>query len=173
MPASAEVLSQLSALKTKIQAAQSGQGANFTLNDLGLSSADFDSSSFYPAPTVGQGAAATSAEWLELIRFFESHSVPVLQLRDLLDFYRYFNVLATALLQAKFSLNNAVLGSGLFVRMIRPTTVYANGGTANETWATTVSAGWTTSFYTINLNKSPPRRSPSTPRTTSRWSSSP
>ncbi|MGI0066837.1 MAG: hypothetical protein ACREB9_00195, partial [Thermoplasmata archaeon] len=160
MTASLDVLAQIGAMEATVTSnTSSQQGATLlTLAQLGISSPEFQMAALYPIPVAPPSFQLQSNEWLEIIRFFKSHWTPALQLQTLTDLYRYFTILATAAWQAKQSLNGGVIGAPpngtIFVRMIRPATVFANGGTSIETWGATVAAGWTAGFYVINLVKS-------------------
>lgn len=145
-----QLLAKIAALK------QAGQGASIvTLDSLGLTSPEFSASQFYPSPAqFDPNTGLTANEIAYLIWFYRNHWIPILQYRDIYDFTRTFGALVQAALQAKASFSGATIGSSLFIRGIRPETVFANGGTAVHNWTTTsATAGWNSPYFTVNLNE--------------------
>ncbi|MGI0067134.1 MAG: hypothetical protein ACREB9_01715 [Thermoplasmata archaeon] len=132
-----------------------GQGT-ITFDEMiinGLGSAQFGMTQLYPAYTLPANASLFASEWLELLRYYWAHLVPVLQFRSVADLGRTFVALATTAFEAKQSVGGNI-GTTLHVRQVRPVTVYASKSstTVTETWDTSVTAGWNTSFFPINLN---------------------
>ncbi len=154
MAVSPEVNAQLARLKSIITSTKEG---NISLAGLELTAPDFSMTKMLPSPPSSvYDQSMTVDEWLYAIRYFESHLVPILTFRDFTDLNRTFFAFSAAALQAKASFSGSTFGSGLYIRGIRPATVYANGTTTTptETWNYTATAGWTSPLYTINLNKS-------------------
>jgi hypothetical protein len=110
-------------------------------------------------PKLDPGATTLSAgEWMEIIALMYTQLWLRFQQRDIAAFETKFPVIAAASAIGKQQLTGTIgrssQGSAIVPAMIRPVTVFANGGSAVENWLqTAVAAGWTDPFFTINLNK--------------------
>lgn len=110
-------------------------------------------------PKLDPGPTTLSApEWIEIISLMYTQLWTRFQQRDVAAFETKFPIIAAGSAIAKQQLTGTIgrasQGSAIVPALIRPVTVYANGGTAVENWLTTVAtAGWTTPVWTINLNK--------------------
>lgn len=105
-----------------------------------------------PGPTT-----ASSPEWIEMISLMYTQLWTRFQQRDVAMFETKFPILAASTVIAKQQLTGTIgrasQGSAIVPALVRPVTVYANGGTAVENWLqSAVTAGWNTPQFTINLN---------------------
>jgi hypothetical protein len=108
----------------------------------------------YPSPDLS-ATALTATEWLNYIRFSYQQFYQHFQQRDWTPFARRFPALGLLAADAKYELQGQIgppSNGTLIPSLIRPVVVFANGGSKVQNWLQTVSAGWTTSFWTINLN---------------------
>jgi hypothetical protein len=106
-----------------------------------------------PGPTT-----LSSPEWIELIALMYTQLWTRFQQRDIAQFETKFPVIAAGSAIAKQQLTGTIgrasQGSAIVPALIRPVTVYANGGSVVENWLqSAVTAGWNTPLWTINLNK--------------------
>jgi len=142
---------EMGALDVVAAAAPGGMAGNYSVWPDGFVTALYPK--LDPGPTT-----LSSPEWIELIALMYTQLWARFQQRDVAMFETKFPVIAASSAIAKQQLTGTIgrasQGSAIVPALIRPVTVYANGGSAVENWLlSSVAAGWASAAFTINLNK--------------------
>jgi len=151
-------------LDSLIRSAWSAKKANINV-DLGMldswvqaasgSSIDQYMSSIVPSVPSIKDATVTGQEMFAFLNFWKKNFSVFMPYRDFGDeFDSKLIGSAVALLYSKQAFQKE-FGTGFFAQQIRPVTLYAPSGTAVENWIkTSVTAGWNTGVFAINLGYS-------------------
>jgi len=155
---------KMSILDSLIRSAWSAKKGNINV-DLGIldswvqaasgSSIDQYMSTIVPSVPAIKDASVTGQEMFAFLNFWKKNFSVFMPYRDFgEEFDSKLIGSAVALLYSKQAFQKE-FGSGFFAQQIRPVTIYAPTGSAVENWIkSSVTAGWNTGVFNINLGYS-------------------